>query len=112
MTVSTSKLFLSYIPSGAPSNGAGARTGLGRTRKEAHESANHWNNQAPYAKTRNVYLVDGQDDSLQIAWGELSWLEDKLVLSADEKIIVNHLRQGRGASAILAYYGLVAAQSE
>lgn len=48
----------SYVSSKAPSNAAGARSGYGYTRKAAHEAAGHWNNQAPYAKTRKITFCD------------------------------------------------------
>lgn len=54
----TIELWCSYVGRGAPSNAAGNRTGLGATKIAAHESAGHWANQAPYARTRRIVLTD------------------------------------------------------
>lgn len=47
----------SYVSSKAPAN-AYARRGYGYTRKQAHDNAGHWNNQAPFARTRKVSVSD------------------------------------------------------
>jgi len=51
-------LWCSYVGDGAPSNAAGARTGLGTTQEEAHAAAGHWANQAAYARCRRIVLAD------------------------------------------------------
>lgn len=70
----------SYLPKGAPPNAAGSRSGLGWTRKEAHEKANHWVNQAPYARTRRVTLFDDPQrrglENERRAWNAFQWLEE------------------------------------
>lgn len=64
---SAAEIFESYIPSSAPSNASPSRRGYGWSRKEAHAAAQHWNNQAPFAKTRKITVFNGSKNSDQLA---------------------------------------------
>lgn len=67
------RIIESYVGKGAPSNVAGPRVGYGYTRAQAHNAADHWNNQAPFARTRTVtvcnYLkAEPYTRDCEIAW--------------------------------------------
>ncbi len=103
----TVHLWESYVGSGAPPNGAGSKTGLGLTRKEAHEAADHWNNQAPFARCRRVILIDGKAECAELAHDAMGYLMDVPLeyASKSERDALRHYRAKRWASAWLALFG-------
>lgn len=113
-------LWPSYVGEGAPSNAAGARVGLGATEEEAHDAANHWANQAPWARARRVTLndrtapglVDGAHDfaiEREIETLLLSPRKEDLA-KADAAYV--HLQAGRVASAWLAMHDDIAMRED
>jgi hypothetical protein len=109
-SLKTITLWESYVGDGAPSNAAGARFGLGWTKKEASRAAEHWNNQAPYERFRRVVLIDRSQPGGPVTEGDyaaekaLDFLELKPTLSKDEQEAMRLLREGRYASAWLKIF--------
>jgi len=116
----TVTLWLSYVGEGAPSNAAGTRVGLGATEEQARDAAGHWANQAPWARARQVTLidraapglVDGEHDfavEREIEALLLSPRKEDLAM-ADAAFL--HLEAGRVASAWLAMHRDIAGYEE
>lgn len=107
------EIWLSYVGRGAPSNASPARIGLGATKEAAHAAAEHWNNQAPYARARKITLHDAAPygaDEREIAermFGYLDLLEE---MDAADRAAHAHFVAGRHASAWLALGGEVCAR--
>jgi hypothetical protein len=109
-TTKAIQLWQSYIKRGAPSNAAGTRNGLGRTKEEASKDAGHWNNQAPWEGFRRVWIYDEIprknciSNNEALAWELLSWLDDTLPPTKEGKDVLALMKQRLFASAIYAYY--------
>lgn len=106
--LTTITLWQSYVRRGAPSNGAGNQTGYGRTEAEAHERAEHWNNQAPWARCRRVTVTDGAaeiTESARHAQAIVGYLDGAyLPPTAEGARIVALARKGLYAQAVVAYF--------
>ncbi len=112
-------LWISYVGFSAPSNAAGSRFGVGRTRDEASRNAAHWHNQAPWEKRRRVTVFDQNSlatvsERDELICGRVLPLEETLefhpaALQAAGRRAWDLARQGLTASAILAWYEACAA---
>jgi hypothetical protein len=102
------KLWLSYIRSGAPSNAAPARTGIGRTKAEASAAAGHHANQAPYERFRRLEVYDSTPPPPReeaAVWDALSVCDGSyLPPTAEGSAILAEARAGRMAAALTRYY--------
>jgi len=101
------EIFESYVGKGAPSNASGARRGYGLTKKQAHENAGHFANQAPWARVRKITVIDQAKRPMMTAADELvAWqicgTPDEFVPATErERVCAYLIGQGRFASAIL-----------
>lgn len=97
----------SYVGRGAPSNKSGARRGYGLTEDEAHRNAEHWANQAAFAKARRLTICDRDKPASttsreeKIAWDVCGW---DPAFAPDPKLqraCADLIRRGKYASAVL-----------
>lgn len=97
----------SYVGRGAPSNRAGARHGYGLTREQAHSNAEHWANQAAWAKARQVTICDQEKPSSltsrdeKIAWDVCGIPGEFVPPSKLQRECAELIHRGKYATAIL-----------
>lgn len=102
----TFAIYESYIGKGAPTNAAGSRRGYGLTPDQAHRDAQHWANQAPWARTRKIIVSDVNKPSSmtsrdeQIAWHVCGFPGEYVPIMQSQRECSRLIREGRYATAI------------
>ena len=110
MSADTIKPWQSYIKRGAPTNAAGAQSGIGRTKQEASADANHWQNQAAWEGFRRVQISNESEtspfstESETLAWSLVEWLESTLPPTQEGKRILQLMKKRQFATAVLEYF--------
>lgn len=103
-------LYESYVGKGAPSNAYGSRRGYGRTPTEAHQHADHWANQLPWARIRYIAVVDQERaPSLttrdeEVAWALIGNRHEHWTPTPEHTALVALLHKGLFATAIRTYF--------